>query len=70
MIPIPVRKTKSGRPASKVGKLIYVKPSGNFEILEQNKPFPVLQKAKKRYIQHGYKPECLKITYFEPQKSC
>ncbi|MEL7586619.1 MAG: hypothetical protein AAGU19_07880 [Prolixibacteraceae bacterium] len=70
MIPLPKKTTKTGKPVSKIGKLIYVKPSGNFEILEQNKPFPALQKAKKRYIQHGYNPEKLKITYFEPQKPC
>lgn len=45
------------------GKLIQRFPGGRVRILEQNKPFPVLQKLKKEYIQHGYSKESLKVTY-------
>ena len=45
------------------GKLIYVSPSGNTRLLEQNKPFALLQTLKKNYIMQGFKKEYLKITY-------
>lgn len=45
------------------GKLIQELPGGRTRVLEQNKPFPVLQKLKKEYIQHGYSKDSLKVTY-------
>jgi len=48
---------------SKVGKLIEVIPGQKTKVLENNKPFPILQDLKKEYIQHGHKKSNLKITY-------
>lgn len=46
-----------------IGKLIQKLPGGRTRILEQNKSFPVLQKLKKEYVQHGYSKDTLKVTY-------
>lgn len=47
----------------KVGRLIEVIPGQETKVLENNKPFPVLQDLKKQYIQRGHKKSNLKITY-------
>ena len=46
-----------------VGRLIYCLPSTIARTLESNKPFSILQKLKKEYMQRGFKKEYLKITY-------
>lgn len=45
------------------GKLVQTLPGGRIRTLEHNKPFPVLSKLKKEYIQRGYSKDSLKVTY-------
>lgn len=52
----------------KLGKLIRVFPSGKTQVLESNKPWPVLQKIKAKYIRLGYRKENLKVTYLDIDK--
>jgi len=46
-----------------MGKLIELVPGREAKVLENNKPFPVLQTLKKAYIQRGHNKNNLKITY-------
>lgn len=46
-----------------MGKLIELVPGQNAKVLENNKPFPVLQTLKKAYIQRGHNKNNLIITY-------
>jgi len=45
------------------GKLIQLLPGGGRKILEQDKPFAILQELKKNYIRYGFNKDTLKITY-------
>jgi hypothetical protein len=49
----------------RIGKLIQVLSSGKTVNLVENKPFAALQEARKRYIQRGYDPDTLKLTYLK-----
>jgi hypothetical protein len=53
--------TTSPKPTT--GRLIYVLANGANHVLEFNKPFAILQRLKKEYVQKGYSKELLKITY-------
>jgi len=59
MFNLPAAPTKT----KKMGKLIELVPGREAKVLENNKPFPVLQTLKKAYIQRGHNKNNLKITY-------
>lgn len=48
---------------TKMGKLIELIPGHEAKVLENNKPFPILQGLKKSYIQRGHNKNNLIITY-------
>jgi len=58
MFNLPATQTKT-----KMGKLIELVPGQKEKVLENNKPFPILQGLKKEYIQRGHNKNNLKITY-------
>jgi len=59
MFNLPATRSKT----KKMGKLIELVPGQQAKVLENNKPFPVLQTLKKAYIQRGHNKNNLIITY-------
>lgn len=59
MFNLPAAPTKT----KKMGKLIELVPGREARVLENNKPFPILQGLKKEYIQRGHNKNNLIITY-------
>lgn len=53
----------------KLGRLIQVFPSGKFTVLASNKPWPELEKLKKKYISRGYSEKSLKVTYLSERQN-